>query len=141
MPRWIIVSGFGVLIVLVAIQFIRVDSSNPPVTGDVPGSPAAKAILRRALLRLPFERDRVAVVCPDRSDLLVDARDVRKGRSELNFSTWNEYSTQQQVKKLKESWKEVAEGEMPPWHYLPAHRDARLMAEDRAVLRQWAQEP
>jgi hypothetical protein len=44
------------------------------------------------------------------------------------------------VKKLKESWEEVAEGEMPPWFYLPVHRDARLSAEDRALLRQWARE-
>jgi hypothetical protein len=68
------------------------------------------------------------------------ARDVREGRAELNLSTWNQYSTQQQVKKLKESWEKVAEGEMPPWFYLPAHRDARLSAEDRALLRQWALE-
>jgi hypothetical protein len=45
------------------------------------------------------------------------------------------------VKKLKESWEEVAEGEMPPRFYLPVHRDARLSAEDRALLRQWAPEP
>ena len=69
------------------------------------------------------------------------ARDVREGRAELNFSTWNQYSTQQRVKKLKESWEEVAEGEMPPWFYLPVHRDARLSADDRTLLRQWAREP
>ena len=141
MRRWIIVSGFGVLILLVAIQFIRVDSSNPPVTGDVPGSPAAKAILRRACYDCHSNETEwpwYARIAPISWWI---ARDVRKGRSELNFSTWNQYSTQQQVKKLKESWKEVAEGEMPPWYYLPAHRNARLMAEDRAVLRQWAQEP
>jgi hypothetical protein len=30
---------------------------------------------------------------------------------------------------------------MLPWFYLPAHRDARLSAEDRVLLRQWAREP
>jgi hypothetical protein len=66
---------------------------------------------------------------------------VQQGRAEVNFSTWNRYSTQQQVKKLKESWEEVAEGEMPPWFYLAMHRDVRLSAADRAVLRQWALQP
>lgn len=66
------------------------------------------------------------------------ARDVRKGREELNFSTWDRYTTKQQVEKLKESWEEVEEGEMPLWFYLPVHRDAVLSAEDRAVLRKWA---
>jgi hypothetical protein len=66
------------------------------------------------------------------------ARDVRKGRDELNFSTWDRYSTKEQVKKLKKSWEEAAEGEMPPWFYLPVHRDAVLSAEDKVVLREWA---
>jgi hypothetical protein len=137
----IAVSGLVLLLALVAIQLVPVDTRNPPVTGDVPTSPAVKAVLRRACYdchshetRWPWY-GRVAPV----SWLL--ARDVREGRAELNFSTWDQYSAQQQVKKLKESWEEVAEGEMPPWFYLPAHREARLSAEDRALLRQWAREP
>jgi len=73
--------------------------------------------------------------------LWIIARDVQEGRAAVNFSTWNRYSTQQQVKKLKESWKEVAESEMPPRFYLPIHRDARLSPKDRALLRQWASQP
>jgi Haem-binding domain len=66
---------------------------------------------------------------------------VREGRAELNFSTWNRYSTQQQIKKLKESWKEITEGKMPPCYYLPIHREARLSPDDRALLRHWALQP
>jgi Haem-binding domain len=63
---------------------------------------------------------------------------VHEGRAELNFSTWGRYSTKEQVKKLKKSWEEVQEGEMPPWYYLPVHRDASLSEADRQVLRTWA---
>jgi Haem-binding domain len=66
---------------------------------------------------------------------------VQEGRAELNFSTWNQYSTQQQVKKLKESLEEVSEGEMPPWYDLPVHRNARLSADNRTLLEQWARTP
>jgi hypothetical protein len=66
------------------------------------------------------------------------ASDVREGREELNFSTWDQYTTKQQIEKLKESWEEVEEGEMPLWFYLPVHRDAVLSDKDRATLRQWA---
>lgn len=69
------------------------------------------------------------------------ARDVREGRAERNFSTWNQYSTQRQGKKLQESWKEVSDGDMPPWYYLPVHRNARLSAEDCTALRTWALRP
>jgi hypothetical protein len=141
MRKWIAVVGLALLIALVAIQFVPVQTSNPPVTGDVPTSPPVKTVLRRACYDCHSNEtqwpwySRIAPI----SWLL--ARDVREGRAELNFSTWNQYSTQQQVKKLKESWEEVAEGEMPPWFYVPAHRDARLSAQDRALLRQWAREP
>ena len=143
MRKWVAVSGLFVLVVLVAIQFvpIPIDTGNPPVTGDIPTSPAVKAILRRACYDCHSNETewpwygRIAPV----SWLI--ARDVRKGRAELNFSTWNQYSTQQRVKKLRESWEEIAEGEMPPWFYRPVHRDARLTAEDRTLLRQWAREP
>jgi hypothetical protein len=69
------------------------------------------------------------------------AKDVHAGREELNFSIWNRYSTKDQVKKLKESWEEVAEGEMPPWFYTAPHRKARLATQDRALLQQWALNP
>jgi hypothetical protein len=69
------------------------------------------------------------------------AYNVQEGRAELNLFTWNQYSTQQQVKKLKESWKEVSAGEMPPWYYLTVHREARLSADDRTLLEQWARAP
>jgi hypothetical protein len=43
----IAVSGLVLLLALVAIQLVPVDTRNPPVTGDVPTSPAVKAVLRR----------------------------------------------------------------------------------------------
>jgi hypothetical protein len=133
--------GLGVLVLVVAIQFIPVETANPPVESDIPTAPAVKAVLRRACYDCHSHEtvwpwySRIAPI----SWLLV--RDVQEGRAELNFSTWNQYSTQQQVKKLKESWQEISEGEMPPWFYLPVHRDARLSAEDRALLEQWARTP
>jgi len=61
--------------------------------------------------------------------------DVQEGRAELNFSTWEQYTPQQQVKKLKESWEGVRAGDMPPWPYRALHRQARLSAQDRERLR------
>lgn len=133
--RWVVL---GVVVAFMAIQLVPVDRSNPPVEAEVPATPEARTILRRACYDCHSHEtvwpwySRVAPV-----SWLV-ARDVREGREELDFSTWDRYSTKQQVKKLQESWAEIAEGEMPPWYYLPVHRDAVLSAEDRAVLRKWA---
>jgi len=136
-----VLAGLVFLVLVVAIQFIPVETTNPPVEGDIPTSPAVKAVLRRAC----YDCHSHETVWPWYSHLApiswLLVRDVQEGRAELNFSTWHRYSTQQQVKKLQESWKEVSEGEMPPWYYLPVHRDGRLSDDDRTLLEQWARTP
>ncbi|HEX5012365.1 MAG TPA: heme-binding domain-containing protein [Planctomycetota bacterium] len=133
--RWVLLA---IALILGALQFVPVDRSNPPVTAEIPASPEARAVLRRACYDCHSNEtvwpwySRVAPV-----SWLV-ARDVHEGREEVNFSTWDRYTTKEAVKKLKESWEEVAEGEMPPWFYVPVHRDSVLSAEDRAVLRNWS---
>jgi hypothetical protein len=127
-----------VVILLVGIQFIPVNRSNPPVEEEVPASPEVKAVLKRACYDCHSNEtiwpgySRVAPV----SWLL--AWDVREGREELNFSTWNRYSQKKRGKIIKEIWEEVQEGEMPPWFYLPLHPDAWLSDSDRSLLRAWA---
>jgi hypothetical protein len=127
------------MIVLVAIQFVPVDRTNPPIETEVPATAEVRSILRRACYACHSNE----TVWPWYSRIApiswVIARDVHEGREELNLSAWNRYTTRQQLKKLKESWDEVAEGEMPPWTYLPPHPEARLSAEDRAALRAWSQ--
>jgi hypothetical protein len=141
MQRWIVLSGLVFLVLVVAIQFIPVEATNPPVESDIPTSPAVKAVLRRAC----YDCHSYETVWPWYSHIApvswLLVRDVQEGRAELNFSTWNQYSTQQRVKKLKESWEEVSKGEMPPWYYLPVHREAQLSADDRTLLEQWARTP
>ena len=127
-----------VVIVLIGIQFIPVNRSNPPVEEEIPASPEVKAVLKRACYDCHSNEtiwpgySRVAPV----SWLL--AWDVREGREELNFSTWNRYSQKKRDKMIKEIWEEVEEGEMPPWFYLPLHPEARLSDSDRSLLRGWA---
>jgi Haem-binding domain len=48
MREWIVLSGLSVLVVLSAVQFIPIDTANPPVDSDIPTSPEVKAVLRRA---------------------------------------------------------------------------------------------
>jgi hypothetical protein len=141
MRKWFVRLGVAVIVVLIAVQFAPLDTTNPPVEQDIPASPEVKAVLRRACYDCHSNEtvwpwySRIALI----SWLIV--RDVQEGREELNFSTWNRYSTKEQVKKLKESWEEVQEGKMPPWFYLAVHRDVRLAEADRALVRQWALQP
>lgn len=126
------------LVALVIIQFIPVDRSNPPVEAEIPAPSEVMTVLRSAC----YDCHSNETTWPWYSSIApiswLVAHDVHAGRQELNFSTWNRYSTKQQVEKLKESLEEIEEGEMPPWFYLAVHRDIQLSARDRAVLRTWA---
>ena len=133
--RWVVLV---IVVVFVAMQLVPLNRSNPPVSAEVAAPPDARAVLRRACYDC-HSNETVwpwyAWVAP--VSWLV-ARDVHEGRRELNFSVWGRYTTKEQVKKLKETWETVEEGEMPPWYYLPLHRNARLSAQDKAVLQRWA---
>jgi cytochrome c551/c552 len=134
--------GFGIfvslVVVFVLIQFIAVDKSNPPVTADILTPPEVKAILRRAC----YDCHSNETVWPWYSQVApfswLLAHDVHEGRAELNFSSWDQYNTREQIKKMKKSWEEIQEGEMPPWYYLSMHQDAALADADHQVLHAWA---
>jgi hypothetical protein len=134
--------AFNVIALLVMtfvfIQFVPIDRSNPPVTAEIPAPPEVKIILKRACYDCHSNETVWSWYSQIAPFSWLLARDVQGGRAELNFSTWDQYSTKEQVKKMKESWEEVQEGEMPPWYYLPVHRDAALAEADRQVLRTWA---
>lgn len=133
--RWV---GIALALAFVAIQLVPVDRTNPPVEADVPASDEARAVLRRAC----YDCHSNETVWPWYSYVApiswLVARDVREGRADLNYSTWNRLETKDRIKALRESWEEVEEGEMPLWFYLPAHPEARLSPQDRTILREWS---
>lgn len=128
----------GVVVALAAIQFVPIDRSNPPVETDVPAPADVRSVLRRAC----YDCHSNETVWPWYGRVapfswLVE-RDVREGRKELNFSAWNRLDAKRRDRKMKETWKEVSEGKMPPWFYTAVHRDAALSSADRAALREWS---
>ncbi len=127
----------GAALVLIAIQFVPIPRSNPPVESEISAPAPVRVILRRACYNCHSHEtvwpwySRVAP-----SSWMV-AHDVWEGRSELDFSAWNRIRPDEQAKKIRKIWKEVSAGDMPPWYYLPFHAQARLSADDRATLREW----
>jgi len=48
MKKFLKRAGLALIVVLIAIQFIPVNMTNPPERGDPPGPPEVQALLRRA---------------------------------------------------------------------------------------------
>jgi hypothetical protein len=137
-PVWKIVL-IGLVVLFAGIQLVPGSRSNPPVTSRMAASPAAQDVLKRACYDCHSNEttwpwySRVAPVS------WWVAGHVSEGRDELNFSEWA--STPQQLKRLGKTPKEIAKGEMPPWYYRLAHREARLSEADIAALNGLAAAP
>ena len=133
---------FTVLVIaLIAMQFVPVERSNPSDRSQPATPPEVERILQRACYDCHSNETRwpwYARVAP-LSFLLTS--DVREGRKQLNFSTWNRYDERRKTRKLKEIVKEVQEGHMPPWYYVPVHREAELSSTERDAIVNWAKRP
>ena len=129
---------FIVLDAAIFIQFITVDRTNPPVTGEIEAPEKVMAILRTSCYDCHSNETKwpwYSYIAPA-SWLIAD--DVQVGRGHMNFSEWSGYNTKQKNHKRKECGEEVEEGEMPLWFYIPLHPEATLSEEDTATLLSWS---
>ena len=131
---------FTAIAIFAAIQFIRVDKTNP--------------------VSLP-EKDFINVTQPSKevADLLKTScydchsnetkypwyfnvapvswwlkNHINEGREELNFSLWADFDAKRKDKKLEESVELINEGEMPMFSYTLAHQEAKLSATKQKTL-------
>lgn len=128
----------ALVILFVAIQFIPVDRTNPAETAPINAPADIAPILKSAC----FDCHSNQTVWPWYSKVApvswVIAEHVEDGRRHLNFSNWFEYSPKKQLKKLDELVEEVEEGKMPLEQYLYLHSEAKLSAEQKGKLIDWA---
>lgn len=131
------------LLLFVAIQFFRIDKSNPPLIlendfitiNKTPENIAA--ILHKACYdchsndsKYPWYSN-IAPISWWLKDHILEARE------ELNFSEWAEMSTKEKRKKLKESAEEIEKGEMPLTSYTLIHQNAKLTTEEIVLLKNY----
>jgi len=61
-------------------------------------------------------------------------RDVKGGRSHLNFSDWNSSQGETENGEAEKVEDRVRTGAMPPWFYLPMHPEAKLTPDEKKAL-------
>jgi hypothetical protein len=126
-----------VLIVLLGIQFVPVNKTNPIVTGDIQAPLEVKNILHNScynchsnVTNWPWYSNFAPV-----SWMVVN--DVKDARKKMNFSTWDKFSFEKKEELMKDIWDEVRQGEMPPTLYTYAHPDAKLEFLQKNVIKKW----
>ena len=141
MKKWLKRIGIGLVVLIVALQCVSIERANPPEHGEPPGPPEVQALLRRACFDCHSNETQWPWYAQIAPVSLLIARDVKNGRKEVNFSLWEKYDGKRKTRKLKEIAKEVGEGDMPLFYYLPLHPDAKLSAAERELLVKWAKQP
>lgn len=133
----------GLVVVLAVLQFFQISKVNPPVVA---------------------EKDFINIHQPDKkiSALLKDAcydchshetkypwytnivplsywikNHIIKGREELNFSNWADYSDKKADHKLEESSEKVSEKKMPLKSYTFTHSNAKLNQDQIKLLSEY----
>lgn len=133
----------GLLVLLVLIQFIRVDKTNPPVdlNNDFIAVTKAPVEIAALLKTACYDCHSNETKYPwyfNVAPISWWAKDhVNDGRKHLNYSIWNTYNKERQNHKLEEMYSEVEEGEMPLSSYTIMHGDAKLTAEQKKALTEW----
>lgn len=59
---------------------------------------------------------------------------IKKGKAELNFNEWDDYSNRRKNSKLKSIINQIENGEMPLDSYTLIHSDAKITKSDKADI-------
>jgi hypothetical protein len=127
----------ALIVIIVAIQFIPVERSNPPVTQDIYPPDNISSIIRTSCYDCHSNETTwpwYSYVAPV-SFLVVG--DVNDGRKNLNFSEWDKYTGKKRGEMLEEIIEEVEKGEMPLTMYTFTHPNAKLDSYRVKLLKDW----
>lgn len=133
----------GLAVVLIAIQFFQplrnqsdeVTASHIERVYNVPQN--VKAILTQSCYDCHSNNTRYPWYSRIQPGAWYMARHIKKGKEELNFSEFGDYSIRRQRNKFRAMAGQVKDGEMPLSSYTLIHRNAVLSPEDKQVLIAW----
>jgi uncharacterized membrane protein len=143
---WVKKAGLATAFLLLAIQLIPVNRTNPVV--DPPKTIYAsqavpedvKAVFERSCRNCHSNETEwpwYSYVAPLS---WVVAHDVHQARKTMNLSEWGSYSAQRKEDKLEEICEQLNNGDMPDRKYAIFHRSARITADERNVVCQWTED-
>lgn len=134
--RLLLVTLLG-LILLLGIQLVPVDRSNPPAKIEIPAPADVHALLERSCYDCHSNQTRWPWYSRLAPASWFVADHVHDGREDLNLTEWPLMDTEAQQFYLGEMKKMIKNGEMPLRSYLILHWGARLTDDERQVLLRW----
>ena len=124
-------------IIVVGIQFIPVDRTNPPITQEIVAPTNVLSILKTSCYDCHSNETNwpwYSYVAP--VSFLISG-DVENGRKRVNFSEWDTYDQKKKQQKMGAMIAAVEEGAMPLPKYLITHSEAKMNPEKIKLLKDW----
>lgn len=134
----------AVLVVFIAIQFIQPahNSSGQALPTDITKTirvpDTVLNIFKKACYDCHSNNTRYPWYVYIQPTGWIMARHIRNGKDNLNFSDFGSYSQRKQANKLRAIETSIKEGSMPLPAYTIMHSDAKLSAEDKKLITDWA---
>jgi hypothetical protein len=135
-----------VAVAFIAIQFFRIDKTNPPIVeaetidAVLAVPPDVALILGRSCNDCHTNK----TIYPWYSNVQPAAwflkNHIDDGKRHFNLSTFATYDAKKRAKKLDEVCEQVDSGEMPLPSYLWIHRDAVLSESDKKAICDWTKD-
>ncbi len=135
----------GILIVFIAIQFIRParNAGDGMLNTDINRVVAIPADIQIKLKSSCYDCHSNNTNYPWYSNIQPMgwwlANHIREGKAELNFNEFAFYSKRRQLSKLKAISESIKDGSMPLSSYTLVHQSARLSEEDKRMVVDWAE--
>jgi Haem-binding domain/Cytochrome P460 len=126
-----------ILAIFVAIQFLRPNLTNPPVTADLDAPPEVRQILHNSCYNCHSNETNLPWFDKIAPAYWVVAHDVRQARMRLNFSEIGKLPPAQQRALLFEAVNQIQLGAMPLKSYTLIHPNAKVSADDLETLKHY----
>ena len=133
----------SVIVLLILMQFVRIDKTNPPVD---PSKEFATLVnppqdVSLILQESCYDCHSNKTTYPWYADVAPASwflkNHIDEGREHLNFSEWGDYTAKKANHKIEETIEMVEEGEMPMTSYTLLHPEGKLTKEEKDQLLSW----
>jgi len=134
---------YGLLIIVVGIQFFRIDKTNPEfnITNDFIEITSPPEEIVALLKSTCYDCHSNETKYPWYSNIAPISwwvKDhINEGRDEMNFSEWGAFKLKRKDHKLEEVAEMLEKGEMPLDEYTWTHSEAKLTQEQKIQLIAW----
>jgi hypothetical protein len=134
----------GLLVVLIAIQFIHTEKNLGTIAGPndithyVPVPENVKAILQRSCYDCHSNHTNYPWYVNVNPIALFMGGHIRDGKEKINFSDLSRFNERRLGHKLSSIADQVEHHEMPIWSYTLIHRNAVLSETEVKIVKDWA---